>query len=578
MIGSPRGPLLLAALLAALQAALLVSSARGNSDTVDEDAYLPAAGILWAHRDFSVNLAPALPKWAFALAMRAVDRSLDDTPPTMNAAEEYVLWYGGRSRLERVLMAARLTTVAVTVLAGLALWRTASRWGPASGLVAHALWCFSPTVLAAGALATLDAWLTAMVVGLTWATVRIVERPSGARALTMGLFSGLALACKVTALGAIGVAALAGAWAVGRRDRDRGGRPIRVLAFLLIVVLGASITLWVVYGFTFGPVRSRDTEGIAAAIAGSLPAMPFPVWIQTLLAGISTGTRGHRSYLFGQTSTSGWWWFYLANLALKTTIGAQALGLLLFAARLARRPRGHALLADVGLLAYPVLLIVAMSAGRAQLGIRYILPAFPGVMLWAGRTFPALASLVPPWGARAGTIALLAGIVGSVVGHPHYLMFFNSWAGGLEQGPRYLLAGDAIGQDQKRLGEWQAQQGLRFIYYTWYSGRPEIWGVSYADPPCRSRAGVYALEVTEVHRPRRIEAGCLDWLTADPPDDRIGSTIYLYQVTRDRARRLRRECRPPHPFWRRGPPPETCPSDEPAAGLREPSPVAGREP
>jgi hypothetical protein len=578
MIGSLRGPLLLAALLAALQAALLVGSARGNSDTVDEDAYLPAAGILWAHRDFSVNLAPALPKWAFALAMRAVDRSLDDTPPTMNAAEEYVLWYGGRSRLQRVLMAARLTTVAVTVLAGLALWRTASRWGPASGLVAHALWCFSPTVLAAGALATLDAWLTAMVVGLTWATVRIVERPSGARALTMGLFSGLALACKVTALGAIGVAALAGAWAVGRRDGERRGRPTRVLAFLLIVVLGASFTLWAVYGFTFGPVRTRDTEGIAAAIAGSLPAMPFPAWIQTLLAGISTGARGHRSYLFGQTSTTGWWWFYLANLALKTTIGAQALGLLLVAAWLARRPRGHALLADVGLLAYPVLLIVAMSAGRAQLGIRYILPAFPGVMLWAGRTFPALAFFVPPWGARAGTIAVLAAIVGSVVVYPHYLMFFNSWAGGLEQGPRYLLAGDAIGQDQKRLGEWQAQQGLTFIYYTWYSGRPEIWGVSYADPPCRSRAGVYALEVTEVHRPRRIEAGCLDWLTADAPDDRIGSTIYLYQVTRDRARRLRRECRPPHPFWRSGPPPATCPSDEPAAGLREPSPVAGRGP
>lgn len=566
MIGSRHGPLLLAALLAALQATLLVSSARGNSDTVDEDIYLPAAGILWAHRDFSVNLAPAMPKWAFALAMRAVDRSLDDTPPTLNAAEEHVLWYGGRSRLERVLLAARLTTVAVTVLAGLVLWRTARRWGPASGLVAHALWCFSPTVLAAGALATLDAWVTAMIVGLTWATVRMVERPSGARALTMGLFSGLALACKVTAFGAVGIAALAAVWAAGRTNRDGEGRATRALAFLVIIVLGASITLWAVYGFTVGPVRSAGTEGVATGIARRLPAMPFPVWIQTLLGGISTGARGHRTYLFGQTSTTGWWWFYLANLALKTTIGAQALGLLLVAAWLLRRPRGPALLADVALLAYPILLVVAMSAGRAQLGIRYILPAFPGVMLWAGRTFPTLASLFPPWGARAGTIALLAGIAGSVVVHPYYLMFFNAWAGGTERGPRYLLAGDAIGQDQKRLGEWQARQGLGFIYYTWYNGKPEIWGVAYADPPCRSRAGVYALEVSEVHRPRRIEAGCLDWLTADAPDDRLGSTIYLYQVTRERARRLRRECRPPHPFWRSGPPPETCASDEPAAG------------
>jgi hypothetical protein len=53
-----------------------------------------------------------------------------------------------------------------------------------------------------------------------------------------------------------------------------------------------------------------------------------------------------------------------------------------------------------------------------------------------------------------------------------------------------------------------------------------------------------------VHRPRRIEAGCLDWLTVDPPDERIGYSIYIYRVDRERAQRLR-ENTLRTPFWKK---------------------------
>jgi hypothetical protein len=57
-------PLAVALLMAGAQAALLVATARDKSDTVDEDIDLPAAAILWAHRDFGVNPdSPVLPKW-----------------------------------------------------------------------------------------------------------------------------------------------------------------------------------------------------------------------------------------------------------------------------------------------------------------------------------------------------------------------------------------------------------------------------------------------------------------------------------------------------------------------------------
>jgi hypothetical protein len=499
-------PLALAVVLAGAQAALLVATARDKSDTVDEDIYLPAAAILWAHRDFGVNPdSPVLPKWAFAIAMRAVEPALGTTPQEMARAENYVLWYRDRAHVERILLATRLTTILVTVLA-------------------------------AGSLATLDAWVTSFVVALAWATARHLESPRWSRAAVVGICAGLAIACKITALGAAGVATLVCAWRVARLGGGTGRRGIRpALAVAGVVAASGVLTLWALYGFTVGS-------------AGPLPVTPFPAWVTGALQQVSHGARGHRGYLFGETGLGGWWYFYPVALALKTTIGAQVLAALLVVAWLVRRPRGMDLLLDCALWAYPVLLIVVMSLGRTQLGLRYVLPAYPLAMLWAGRTFPSLRAL-GRWAPTAGGLALAIGIAGALRVHPHYLMFFNSWIGGPDNGPQYLVIGDSIGQDQKRLADWQAAQGLSSIYYTRYSGRPEYWGIAYSAPPCRPQSGVYALEAIEVHRPRRIEAGCLDWLTVEPPDERIGYSIYVYRVDRERAQRLRENTNPV-PFWK----------------------------
>jgi hypothetical protein len=140
----------------------------------------------------------------------------------------------------------------------------------------------------------------------------------------------------------------------------------------------------------------------------------------------------------------------------------------------------------------------------------------------------------------------------SLAVHPHHLMFFNLWAGGPKGGPRYLVHGDDWGQDQRRLGEWIQRHSPDGVFYTYYTGMPEKWGVRYKPPPCTPRRGVYALHAVEVHRPRRMEAGCLDWLTVEPPDERIGYSIYIYYVNKDRLDRLIAARDTPTPFARTG--------------------------
>src|SRR4029077_18910793 len=100
---------------------------------------------------------------------------------------------------------------------------------------------------------------------------------------------------------------------------------------------------------------------------------PFPAWIEGLLFQMRHGREGHASYLFGATSSEGWWWFYLACLAFKVTVGAQAIPVLRLAAVVARARGGRELhlRGDAALLAYPAFLLVAMSAGKHQPNIGF---------------------------------------------------------------------------------------------------------------------------------------------------------------------------------------------------------------
>lgn len=546
--------------LALVQAVLLLGIARDKSDTVDEGSYMASAAALWAHRDFQYLCgSPVLPMWGFALALRTVDPALAATPRT--APLDTVVG-GSPAAFRRRLLAARGATVVVVVVAGLALWSAARRFGPRAALAAQALWCFSPTILANGALATLDAWSAALACAVLLATIRLLERPTVLRAAALGGTLAGAAATKITTLpmilvlGAVAVTRGMMASPAGTRpasassappvESDRRS-PARVLAGACTVAF--FVTLWVIYGLTVGAVQLGAPCTPAAAGVPAIGPLPFPAWIEGAAFQILHGRKGHLDYLFGAVSRSGWWWFYLACLALKLTLGAQAIAVLRGTTLL--RASRHELALDAALLAYPVLLLVLLSAGRHQANVAFLLPAFPFVMVWAAR---ALGGAPPLLGARGRAVfaaLLLCAIGESLRVYPHELMFFNVWAGGPEGGPRYLVHREDWGQDKRRLGKWQRRHGVDRLFYAGYGSNAELWGVVGDPVPCTPTVGTYALHAIEVHRPQfSLTPGCVDWLTVEPPDERLGYSIYMYRVDAARLERLRRERATARPFWR----------------------------
>ena len=528
--------------LALVQGGLLAATAWDKADTADESQYVAAAATLWANGDVAYLCgAPVLPRWAAALALRVVDPRVATAPRAEPL--RYILADVPPERLRRVLFAARVPTILVVVIGGLLLWAAARRHGASAAFVAHALWCVSPTVLANGSLLSLDAWAAAFLCATLWAAVRFRERPHAGRAALLGATCGAAAACKVTALG---VLPLAMVYVAAFAPRSRRG--------WTLVGSGAAfaMAIWAAYAFTVGAVdvTAPCDPGGGTRVLGLLP---FPAWIEGVLFQLRHGRVGHVGYLFGMVGTHGWWWFYLACIAFKVTIGAQALAVTRAIATFVRRPPPAALVIDAALLVYPLLLFAVLSMSSHQGGIAFLLPAFPFVMLWVGRGMSDVAAAFGRRGRAIAFACLALGTAESLRVHPDYLMFFNVWAGGPTGGPRYLIHRDDWGQDKRRLAEWQRRNRVARLYYAAYGPNAERWGIVAGPVPCTPTTGVYALHAIEVHRPQfALAPGCIDWLTVEPPDERLGYSIYLYTVDDARLARLRAAPPTATPFWRSG--------------------------
>jgi hypothetical protein len=377
---------------------------------------------------------------------------------------------------------------------------------------------------------------------MLWGLVRFHERPTTWRAGVAGVTCGAAAACKMTALGAAPLAIVAVALASPPRMRWR--------ALLALAVMTAA-TIWAAYGFTVG-VANLGAPCAVHASEGGVGPLPAPAWLEGVAFQLHHGQAGHLGYLFGMVGTRGWWWFYAACLAFKVTIGAQALAVLCVAA-LARYPRRASVVRTAVLLAFPVALVAALSANSHQGGIAFLLPALPFVALAMGAAIDDVARAFGRRGRVAAFACVALGAVEALHVHPHYLMFFNAWAGGPEGGPRYLVHRDDWGQDDRRLAQWQRDHSVARVYFAAYGANAARWGILADAVPCFPTPGVYALHAIEVHRPQfSLTPGCVDWLTAEPPDERLGYSIYVYDVDEARLARLARGGATSTPFWRSG--------------------------
>jgi hypothetical protein len=524
------------ALLCATVFAQAWLSLRNKSLTFDEVTYIPAGYSYVVTGDYRLNPEhPPLPKLLAGVALLPLGPRLDTSHPAWVEPDQ---WSFGRDffersdvDVERMVRAARLPSVLLTMLLVVGAFGLAGElYGRRAGFVAATLCAFSPTLLAHGRLATNDLPLACFVLLTVLACVRFSRRPSVGNLVLAGGALGLALLTKFNAVLLLGLIPL---WLVGLAIPEgrlavpdarplravRGARPRRVvfaLASATAIVLVGALVVGLGYG---APGRIG----------------PYLEGLRVLYTNVHLGMP---AYFNGSFHPDGLPYYFLAAFALKTPTPALALLGLRAGDQIARRDWD---LASALFIVVPVVLwFVVISATALPFGVRYVLPAYPLLFVYAAGIV-ASPTFERAWmrGAVWALVALFA--LASLRAHPHYIPYFNLIAGGPERGIEWLDDSNVDwGQDLPLLRAYLEGRGnpqVTIAPMAWYD--PAIYGIRgrvvepaemvrlLADPD--APAGVYVASAHLLARGRYGASRTFDPLRDLEPVAILGHSIYVFE-------------------------------------------------
>jgi hypothetical protein len=536
-----------------------VTSAIQETQTFDEGFHLVAGYSYLKTGDYTLNREhPPLSKLLCALPLLALNPTLPVNDPAWKSGDLLqiadLFLYGNRVGAGRMLLVARLMTIAVTLLLGLAmaLW-TRHKFGEPAALTALFLFAFDPNLIAHGHYVTSDLMAAAGVFlsVITWA--RWVETRRWRDLVLAGVVIGLALATKFSvAFLPLPLAALY--WF--RCWQQRRG-PLSLLHFaagvLLTGVIAAGViagvygpaTIQSFHGPKLGRVIDRSTKlGVALGWVGKrlgLPAHPYLLGLNDVAV---HNQGGHEAYLMGTVSQTGWWYYFPVVFALKTPAATLALfGVALVVALFAwaRAGAGRWSLRRIpfewAVISLPAIVYFAFAmASRIDIGVRHILPIYPFLFVALGA-----AAMRTKWSRRALPLLLLALAIESVAIYPHYLSFFNLFAGGAANGPKYLVDSNIDwGQDIKHLKIYLDRNRIDKLCICYFGrARLSYYGIdNYQAVPTTEemRRGakpdcVAAVSATPLEGPY-VGLETFRWLRERQPMAKVGYSIYLYDLRR----------------------------------------------
>jgi 4-amino-4-deoxy-L-arabinose transferase-like glycosyltransferase len=446
-------PSVIAALLIAVGAIRMATTWRVFSATNDEATHLGAGLELYEfHRYTLQSENPPLPRVVYAAAPWFGGMRFD---PHGTFTDQIHSVFYGHGEYKANLFRGRAGTAVFFIIASIAIFFAArDALGDSGALAAVFLFTMEPVVLGYSALTTHDGPAVAGLAVALLAFGRWLRNPDLKHALIFGAAFGFSIHCKFTSILYVPVMCIAIAVVRLLRDPDFRKRFGRALGTMIPAAFVTLFVVWAGYAFTvhtfaeLQPWMDSYPPRLQHLLAHISPTMPLPA--PQFFVGISAirkiDKEGMESFLCGQKSTTGWWWYFPFAVALKTTIAA----LLLFVSGLwfALRDRElRGVFAEWSLAALAIMAVALPST--LDLGVRYILPFYVPFAIACAATVVAMLR-----GNRmirfiaAGLLVCHLGA--SALAHPDYFPYFNAFAG--KDPSRYLIDSNVDwGQDILRL-------------------------------------------------------------------------------------------------------------------------------
>ena len=413
--------MVLAIALVVIAAVRMATTFRVYSQTVDEATHVGAGlELLQSHRYTIQNENPPLPRVIWAGLARAAGMRIDQSKPEFH---QQLLSVFGHENYRGQLFIVRTGSLLFYILACIAIFvATREEFGDRAALIALFVFTMEPIVLGYCGLATHDAPATAAVAMSLLAFTRWLRGPGIVNAVAVGAAYGFGVLCKFSCIAFV-PAACAAIWII-RLLHDRRHRWIREAATLIaIVAVTTPIVIWAGYGFT-----SHD---FFAGIRGLM----------------RIEDEGVRSYLNGEVSTHGWFWYFPITLGLKTTLTFFVLfAVAAWCAFRRSDSRWHFLEFTV-----PGFAMLALCMpSTLDLGVRYVLPIFVPFAMAIGAGLDILFRDATARTRVAMIILIVVHSCVSLLAHPDYFPYFNAFAG--RDPSRYVIDSNLDwGQDLLRL-------------------------------------------------------------------------------------------------------------------------------
>jgi len=538
---------LLALALLWVMLARMLHASSALSPIVDEQSHISRGLTVLRTGDLRLRIGHpiGLNVWqALPLALDSTVRLPLDHESWANAAwdrfGEQFLWRVNENP-DGIVFRSRVMVMLLTLVLGAIVFRWAEELrlaGVPGGLLALTLYTLDPNILAHGMLATTDVGVALFIFAALFALWRTARTPDRRWFVAAGVFAGLALVSKYSALVLVPIF-IGLAWLSARMARASGplvsGRFIskRGAASGLLVLVTALLVVLIVY---------------ALRVDRYLDEFRF------LLA--NTGT--HPSFLLGQRSIEGWWYYFPVTFLLKTPL--PTLLLIGLAAVLSARHRSWR---DELFLLVPALLYFLFGAFSGfNVGYRHLLPTLLFLLVFASKSRQAwqpsriilrlrsgqadhasrLRGFLP--GLAIGLLVLWLAL-SSFAAHPNTIAYFNE----LAPTPHYDVLVDSNldwGQGLKQLRSYLDENGIKRVSLSYFgTADPAAYGVAY-DPlprwppprqtdfvPANPAPGVYAISASNLQGVLLDDPSAFDRFRRRDPDAVVGGSILIYHVSAD---------------------------------------------
>lgn len=555
-------------LLLAVFFLLALGSMTHNSATSDEVAHIPAGYSYWKYFDYKINPEhpPFIKLWA-TIPLLILQPNLPDEPQYWERGDQ---WEFGRQFLywssndaDNIYFWCRLMIVLISLTLGYYVYRWASElYGWKAGALALGLYVFDPNIIAHSTIVQTDIPIAAgifILIYYVWKYLkdkknRIEPYFSIKELIVLGMLAGLCFAIKYTGIYVIGFLMITcfihiffSIYLPHQKQQEKEQQTNDS---------NESEALELFKGF----YRYFTSEKGKAEVvyAGKALGIIFIIGILFLLGTYGfvnikyylTGFQdvvihssiGHPAYLLGMNSQEGWWYYFIVAFLVKTPIPTILILIATFFVFFKTQlKRWDTLENELFLLVPAGLYFLSFVVNDINIGLRHILPIYPFLYVFTGSLIATKPDLLHPFIIKYKKYAVVIGgiflawlVIGTALAYPYYIAYFNEFAGGSENGYKYLLDSNLDwGQGLKETAQWLNEHGYKnqTIRMTYFGSEDPLYrGITSKNIACTPTPGIHIISASRLYDFMDNQYSCADWLFNYKPIAVIGYSIFIYDI------------------------------------------------